>query len=268
VTAVEVLAAGTELLSGEVRDSNAAFLAREATVRGATVTRAVLLPDDPAALEAAFREALARAPRVLFACGGLGPTEDDRTLAALAAAAGVPLEEHPAARAMVGARYADLAARGDVGDGALTPPRRKMALLPRGARPVENPVGAAPAVVLEVGPTTVIALPGVPAELEAIAGGPLRPLLDALLPGGWAEDALEVPGGDESLLAPALAAVAAAHPGVRVKSRARRFGKDVRILVTLSARGASAAEAGERVARCREALAGAVGPPGSPRAAR
>ena len=218
---VEILAAGTELLTGEVRDSNARFLARAATERGAVVTRALLLPDDPAALAAAIRESLGRAPRVLFTCGGLGPTGDDLTLAAVAAAAGVPLEEHPAARAMVEAGYAALAARGWVGDAAPTPERLKMALLPRGARPLANPVGAAPGVLLPLGATTVISLPGVPAELEAIVAGPLRPELAALLgDGAFAEDSVVVLTGDESALAPAVAGASRGFPAVRVKSRA------------------------------------------------
>jgi molybdopterin-biosynthesis enzyme MoeA-like protein len=255
---VEVLAAGTELLAGEVLDTDTRFLARTATDLGAVVTRALLLPDDPAALEEAVRASLARAPRGLFTCGGLGPPQDDRTLAAVAAAAGVPLVEHPAARTMVAERYAALAARGWVADGALGPERLKMALLPRGARPFANPVGAAPAVVLPCGGTTVISLPGVPAELEAIVAGPLRPDLVALLgSGACAEDAVLVATGDESALAPAVAEASRAVPSVRIKSRARRFGPETGIKVTLSARGKDPAAAAAFLAAARAALAAA-----------
>jgi molybdopterin-biosynthesis enzyme MoeA-like protein len=258
--AVEILAAGTELLTGEVRDSDVRFLAAAATALGAVVTRAVVLPDDPAVLEAAVRESLGRAPRLLFTCGGLGPTEDDGTLAAVAAAAGVPLEEDAAARAMVAARYAALAGRGLVGDGALTPERLKMARLPRGARAVENPSGAAPAAVLPCGATTIVSLPGVPSELEAIVAGPLKGTLAALLAGAaYAAVDVVVRTGDESLLAPAVAEASRAAPGVRVKSRARRFGPEVRMAVTLAARGATPAEAAALVAGARAALMAALG---------
>ncbi len=255
---VEVLASGTELLAGEVQDTNTRFLARTATGLGGVVTRALLLPDDPAALAEAVRASLARVPRALFTCGGLGPTEDDRTLAAVAAAAGLPLEEHPEARAMVAERYAALAARGWVAGAGLGPERLKMALLPRGARPVANPVGAAPAVVLPCGGTTVISLPGVPAELEAIVEGPLAPDLAALFGSGvWAEDAVVVATGDESALAPAVAEASRACPAVRVKSRARRFGPETALTVTLSARGPDGAAARALVAAARSALAAA-----------
>ena len=223
--AAEILASGSELLAGEVQDTNTRCLARAVTGLGGVVTRALVLPADAPALEAA------------------------------AAAAGVPLEEHPAAREMVAARYADLAARGWVADAALGPERLKMARLPRGARPVPNPVGAAPGVVLECGTTTVIALPGVPAELEAMVEGPLRPVLSSILgPAAYCEDAVVVLTGDESAVAPAVAEAAGAFPSVRVKSRARRFGPDVRITVTPSARGASEPEARDILARCRGAF--------------
>ncbi len=252
----EILAVGTEILEGDVLDTNTHFLARTVTGLGGRVARAAVAPDEPGPLEAEVRAALARRPGLLLTSGGLGPTEDDGTIAAVARAAGAPLEEHPAALALVRAAYDGMAAKGWVAEGGLTPARRKMALLPRGARPVENPAGAAPGVVLLAGATTVISLPGVPEELRGIVEGPLRPDLRALFGASvYREDLVLVSCNDESLLAPMLAAIAPRHPRVRVKSRARRFGPGIRIRVTLSARGD-----GEKVVRalledCADAVA-------------
>jgi nicotinamide-nucleotide amidase len=109
--------------------------------------------------------------------------------------------------------------------------------------------------VLARGATTVISLPGVPPELEAIVEGPLAPTLASLLAGAaYAAEDVIVRTGDESVLAPAVAEAARAFPSVRVKSRARRFGPEVRMAVTLAARGADAAEAKGLVSGARAAL--------------
>jgi len=258
VPSVEILAVGTELLSGEVQDTNTRFLALTSTGLGGVVEQARVLPDDFRVLKAAFREALSREPRLVLVCGGLGPTEDDGTLEALAAALGAPLREHPEALDMVGATYAALAERGIVEDGRLTPQRRKMARLPAGSRPVPNPVGAAPGIELTVVRTTFIALPGVPAELEAMVEGTLRPVLRGIFGASvYLDDAVTVHTGDESRLVPALAEVAAAHPAVRVKSRARRLGVAVSVRVTLSTRGEGEKEVRARLVACRDALVAA-----------
>ncbi len=235
---VEVIAVGTELLSGEVLDTDGHFLARTATGLGGRVLSMRIVGDEPGPLAAALRDALARAPRLLLLCGGLGPTPDDGTLAALAEATGRALAEDAAALEHVRAAYEALAAKGWLEDGTLTDSRRKMVRFPAGGRAVPNPAGAAPACVLDVGSTTVVALPGVPEELRAIVEGPLRADLRAILGASvYREDLVLVATNDESAVAPVVAAVAAAFPAVRVKSRARRFGPGVRIRVTLSARG-------------------------------
>ena len=93
------------------------------------------------------------------------------------------------------------------------------------------------------GQRVVVSLPGVPAEVQDIFQGALAPVLrDLLGVAHFAQWKATVDCGDESGLAPLLSVVAAAHPEVYIKSRARRFGPDVRLAITLSARGATQTE--------------------------
>lgn len=251
----EILAIGNELLLGEVVDTNTAWLCRFLAGLGVRVRRAVLLPDEVEVLRGELEAVLRRGPDLAFTTGGLGPTEDDRTLAAVALATGRPLEEHPQALQMVAARYQELAAAGYVASPELTPPRRKMALLPQGAIPLANPVGAAPGVLLPLEPTMLICLPGVPEEMKAIVQGSLAPYLRARLGrAGFAEVRLVVDCRDESQLAPLLEEIQRQSPHVYIKSRARAFGPSVRLQVYLSAAAPTYEEARSMVEAARHRL--------------
>ncbi|NLC59456.1 MAG: competence/damage-inducible protein A [Armatimonadetes bacterium] len=235
---VEIAAVGNELLEGVTQDTNTHWLCRSVTALGSTVRRAVIVRDDRAAIAAEVQGAQARHTDLLLVTGGLGPTADDLTLEGVAQAAGAPLAEHPQARAMVARRYEELHRSGAVSAPDLTPERLKMACLPQGAEPIENPVGAAPAVLLALEGTCVVCLPGVPRELQAIFAGPLQPVLARFLGAGLTlEREVMVRLGDESAMAAALSAVAALHPGIYIKSHARDFQRGQGIRVTLSARG-------------------------------
>ena len=224
----EILAIGNELLIGDVLDTNTQWLCRRVTGLGGRVARATMIPDERGVIAGALRDALGRGADVVFTTGGLGPTVDDLTLPAIAQALGRPME------------LEDRAEAGYVDDEALTEERRKMAVLPAGAAPLFNPVGAAPGVVLRESGATIICLPGVPAELKGIFEESLGPLLRELYGDGYyAERVIQVDCGDESALAPLVNAVAARHADVYVKSRAKAYGPNVRLKITLSARGES-----------------------------
>lgn len=245
---VEIIAIGCELLLGHVLDTNTHWLCRQVTEQGAQVTRAVMVDDDVEAIGRELQGALNRRPDLVITTGGLGPTEDDRTLEAIACAVDRPLKEHPGAVALVQERYEQLAAEGYVEHSGLNPSRRKMALLPQGSRPLANPVGAAPGVVLAEGETTIVALPGVPSELKGIFSTSLRSLLARIFTHRtWLERSVRVQCGDESVLAPILQAVGRAHPDVYLKSLAQQFGPEQWLQVMLSASGSTNAEAEERL---------------------
>jgi molybdopterin-biosynthesis enzyme MoeA-like protein len=126
----------------------------------------------------------------------------------------------------------------------MTESRLKMARLPEGSCAIENSVGAAPAAAIEIEGSRIISLPGVPAELKAIVEGPLQKLLSEIFGrGSYREREMIVECGDESVLAPALRAVASHHPEVYIKSRASHFGPDVKFRILISASAASPEEA-------------------------
>lgn len=252
---VEIIAIGNEILIGDVLDTNTHWLCQQITGLGGRVQRATLVRDEVPIIAEVLRQAVVRATGVVFTTGGLGPTADDITLQAVAQTAGVPLEEHAGALRLVQEKYEELSAKGYVTQAELTPERHKMAILPRGAKALHNPIGAAPGVLLTIAETTVIVLPGVPAEMKGIFTTSLQPTLRVLFGESvFVERVMIVECGDESVLAPLVNRVAAAHPQVYVKSRAKAYGPNVRLKVTLSLAGREQMEVEKAVERALGAL--------------
>lgn len=255
----EIIAIGNELLLGDVLDTNTNWLCQRITGLGGKVTRAALVRDEHEAIVAEVRSALRRAPELIITTGGLGPTGDDITMQAVAEATGRPLELHAQALTMVKARYEDLVEKGYLKDATLTEARKKMAYLPQGATALRNPVGTAPAAVLELGGSILVSLPGVPEELKGIFEETLQPTLKRIFGESYYEEKRVIAlCGDESSLAPVLAKVVEAHPEVYIKSRARRYGAEVRILITLSLAGEGREAVQRSLAAALESLARAL----------
>ncbi|MGA9351964.1 MAG: molybdopterin-binding protein [Anaerolineae bacterium] len=238
MTNVEIVAVGNELLLGDVLDTNTNWLCKRITGLGGRVRRAVMVEDDVEVIATEIGGALARGEDVVITTGGLGPTADDMTLSAVAQALDVPLELSAEALALVRAKYVELAKQGYVESTELSQERRKMAVLPRGAQPLYNPVGTAPGVVLKVGDSTIISLPGVPEELKGIFTASLQPFLKELLGESvFIEKIVTVRCGDESILAPIVNKVAEEHSDVYVKSMAPPFRPEKKIPIILSLAG-------------------------------
>ena len=255
-TLTEIVAVGRELLTGRTVDTNSAWIAARLVALGAWVQRIVALDDDPEAVAREIGGARRRGASLVVTSGGLGPTFDDRTLAGVAAALGRPVVEHPAALAFVARRYAELAAAGAVEHGALTPPRRKMAGLPAGAQPIDNAVGTAPGVLLVDGDFTVLALPGVPAEMRAVFEAALPSLGPRLgAPLHVVEQEVATGCGDESVITLAAARTMEVVPGVYLKSLPTQFSAGCDLRVRITARGADRAETEARVACAAAKLA-------------
>jgi molybdenum cofactor synthesis domain-containing protein len=152
------VAIGSELLLGQIVDSNSAWMAQRLAEVGADLFRKTTVGDNLERMVDVLGGALARADCVITG-GGLGPTEDDLTRQAVAQVFGRPLERDAGALRDLEERFR---ARGFV----LTPNNEKQALLPRGATLVPNPNGTAPAFIVEDQRGTVISLPGVPFEMK------------------------------------------------------------------------------------------------------
>jgi molybdenum cofactor synthesis domain-containing protein len=236
---VEIFTIGNEILIGDIQDTNTNWLCREINGMGGYVSRATVLRDELDVIAAEIRAALRRGADMIFTSGGLGPTADDLTLAAVARGVGVKTHPHELALQMVRDRYDELTARGILSQGGLNPAREKMAWLPEGAVPLENPVGTAPGVLLQVGKTGIISLPGVPSELKGIFNSSLQPFLREKLGGGLAlMRTITVHCNDESIMEPVLSRVVNDHPGVYIKSLARTLGETPELDISLTAVGA------------------------------
>lgn len=197
---VELLTIGAELLLGYTIDTNAAFMARALSEIGVAVVRHDTVGDDPELIALALRDALERTGAVITS-GGLGPTADDRTRDGLAAAFGRELLTDPEALAQVERRFRLFGRE---------MPRINVvqALVPRGARVLENRFGSAPALWMEdERGRWVVTLPGVPSEMRGLLTETVIPLLrqrEGAAPTVVASRTLRTTGIGESALAELL----------------------------------------------------------------
>lgn len=167
-----IIAVGSELLTPLRFDTNSLFLTAQLNALGIDVVMKGVAGDDRDELGHLFRAALARADLVVFT-GGLGPTDDDVTREVVASTLGRSLEEDAGITERLRARFA---ARGY--GGSMPETNRRQAMVPAGARVLENSRGSAPGLWLEEGDAVVVLLPGPPRELQpmfaALVDGPLR----------------------------------------------------------------------------------------------
>jgi len=239
---VEIFIIGNEILIGDIQDTNTNWLCKEINSLGGHVVRATVLRDELEVIAVEIQAALQRGARVIFTSGGLGPTADDLTLTAVAKGVGVEVMVHEKALQMVKESYDTLFARGIMAQGGLNPAREKMAWLPEGSIPLDNPIGTAPGVLLQTGQTTIISLPGVPSELKGIFNSSLQPFMQKTFKGGIsAMHTITVRCNDESVMEPVLSRVVPAHPGVYIKSLARTLGETPELDISLTAVGSDQA---------------------------
>lgn len=165
----EVVSIGSELLLGQIVDTNAAFIARQLAAIGLDLFRKVTVGDNLVRVAEVLGAALGRA-EVVITTGGLGPTADDVTREAVAHVTGRSLVFHPDLMAQIETFFA---ARGLPAPAS----NRKQALIPEGAIPVPNPVGTAPCFIVEQGERVLASLPGVPREMEHLLRERILPYL-------------------------------------------------------------------------------------------
>ena len=211
---VEILSTGDELLTGQVVDTNSAWLMDRLWDLGLMVRRKTLVGDDRADLEAALRETSARADLVVMS-GGLGPTEDDLTSEQVAAVLGVPLELHEPSLATIKRRFERFGR-------TMTPNNEKQARFPRGAEVIPNRFGTAPGFTVRLGRAELVCLPGVPLEYKGLCEEFVLPRIAARLSDVPAARVLKLFGVPESHADHAMRPVMddPANAGVRFGYRA------------------------------------------------
>lgn len=222
----EIVSIGTELLLGEITDTNSAYIARELRDIGVSVYRMTTMGDNEGRITEAIRQSMSRAD-VVITTGGLGPTVDDVTRQAVAAATGRDLEFHQSLLDDIAARFAGFHSN-------MTENNRQQAWLPRDALLLENAVGTAPCFLVEHEGSVVISLPGVPREMRFVLATHVLPWLQqryhlgvirahVLRAAGIGESALDDLIGVDLLGARNPTVGLAAHSGVvdmRVTARA------------------------------------------------
>jgi len=228
------LVIGNEILSGQTRDANLAFIGERLAALGIRLREARVVADETEDIVAALND-LRRRFDYVFTTGGIGPTHDDITSAAVARAFGRPLVLHPEAHRILASYYKP---------GELNEARLRMAHAPQGAELVENPISGAPGFQIE----NVFVLAGIPAVMQAmfeslrhrLAGG--APLMSRTI-------VAELP---EGRMAAGLGAIQAANPEVEIGSYP--FHKDGRYGARLVVRSTDP----ERLARVGEDVAALV----------
>jgi nicotinamide-nucleotide amidase len=193
----EIVAVGTELLLGQIANTNAAWLSERLAEIGVDVLHHQVVGDNAERIEEAIATAASRSD-VVVVIGGLGPTQDDITRPALARVAGAELIRHPEIEHGLRERFR---IRGrEMPDSNLA-----QADVPDGARYITPERGTAPGLIMQIGTASVYALPGVPAEMREMAEGVVLPeLAERSGPGALVSRTLRCYGLAESLIAELL----------------------------------------------------------------
>src|SRR5947207_2163628 len=165
----EIVAIGSELLLGQIVDTNSAWMAQRLTALGVNLFFKSVVGDNPGRMKEVIERALERAD-VVITSGGLGPTQDDLTREIVAEVAGRQLVFDQNLLAQVEEHFRR---RGRT----MTPNNRRQAYMPEGAIPVRNPNGTAPCFIVEDSRGVIFSLPGVPVELKWLFENEVEPYL-------------------------------------------------------------------------------------------
>ncbi|HWH34525.1 MAG TPA: competence/damage-inducible protein A [Acidimicrobiales bacterium] len=233
----EVVAVGTELLLGDVVDTNSAWIGRTLALAGVDVHHHSRVGDNVGRIADVLRLALGRADAVVV-CGGLGPTPDDVTREALAEVMGVGLVRDAEVLERIRALFARQ-------DRAMSPSNERQADVPTGARAIEQRRGTAPGLICPVGDQVVYAVPGVPHEMTEMVDRAVVPDLQARMGGRAAivSRVLHTWGLAESSLADRLAPRLEALDGAGNPTIAFLAGGTAGVKVRITAKAGTAGEA-------------------------
>ena len=154
----EVIAIGSELLLGQIIDTNSSYIAKRLAESGIELAQTATVGDDLQRMKEVIREAINRS-QIVITTGGIGPTEDDLTREAIAGVTEHPLIFQPHLMEQIENLFKTRGFR-------MAENNRKQAYIPEGAIAIENPKGTAPGFIVETSGGTIISIPGVPSEME------------------------------------------------------------------------------------------------------
>ncbi len=252
----EVVAVGTELLIGQIVDTNSAWIGERLARSGIDCLQQTKVGDNVQRIALVMRAALDRADAVIV-CGGLGPTHDDVTREALAEVLGVPLRRDPEALRLLQAVFAQ---RGR----GMPASNLRQADVPEGASIIPQRLGTAPGLICPAGEKVVFAVPGVPDEMKEMlervvlpelhrrAGEPAVILSRTLRTWGFGESRLA------EMLTPRLEALEATGPGVPTIAFLASGIEGIKVRLTVKA--ADEGEARRALAAEEEAIRAVLGP--------
>jgi nicotinamide-nucleotide amidase len=240
----EIICVGTEMLLGNILNSNAQYLAIQLAKLGIPHYYQTVVGDNPQRLKQVIEIASQRAEILIFT-GGLGPTPDDLTCETIADFFGTPLVERPEIIEDIARKYVQRGRQ-------MTPSNRKQALIPKGAEILSNPAGTAPGIIWQPQPgLTIFTFPGVPSEMQQMWEETAVPYLRNL---GWGKETiysrmLKFWGIAESALAEKVAAyLNLTNPTVAP------YASKGEVKLRISAKAASEAEAQELIAPVQKQL--------------
>jgi nicotinamide-nucleotide amidase len=225
---IEILCTGNELLSGTIVNTNAQWISGKITDAGGFVRRITVVGDEVNEISSAVKESIERKPNWLIISGGLGPTYDDKTLEGISTALDLKLVLDNNAVEMLRKSYTS---HGLTTNYELNHTRLKMARIPAGSTPIQNPVGSAPSVLIEIAnkTTKIICLPGIPKELKAVFSENILPQIKKIISDFYiVHSYYETIGVSEAMLAPTLSSIIDTYPpdSIYVKTHPQGYTSD------------------------------------------
>jgi nicotinamide-nucleotide amidase len=165
----EVIAIGSELLLGQIVDTNSSYIAKRLAENGIELVQTTTVGDDLQRMKEVIKEAINRS-QIVITTGGIGPTEDDLTREAIAEVFQRPLTFQPHLMEQIEELFKKRGFR-------MAESNRKQAYVPEGAIPIENPKGTAPGFIVETSNGAILSIPGVPLEMEYLMDNTVIPYL-------------------------------------------------------------------------------------------
>ena len=242
----EIVAIGTELLLGEIDDTNATYISRELATIGIDVHLRHSVDDDLGRIVQVLGAAMRRSDVVVI-CGGLGPTPDDLTREAIAQVTNRALQSVVAAKDQLRQFFAQR-------HRTLTANNLKQCQVPRGGRLLDNPVGTAPGILVEHEGCTLVAVPGPPPEMHEMMSNHVMPFLRSKV-----EERGDMPLFTRSLRLADIGESAAAHQLVDILNDSTDpavalYASPGEVRIRLATKAASEGEANKKLGRIEQVI--------------